>query len=103
MKDSRDEVMRLLDLMRLTGKVAVADGADGAIPDEHTPAKSPGAELIVREVLKDDSRSFHVAFLGPLVDMTSAQPTSGSFEDRGVADTFISLKHRATEGELPTH
>jgi len=51
LKDSHDEVMRLLDLMRLAGKVTVADGAAGAISNETTPAPSPGAELIIREAL----------------------------------------------------
>ena len=37
MKDSHDEVMKLLDLMDLTGKVTVADGAEGAIPDAEHP------------------------------------------------------------------
>jgi len=72
LKDSHDEVIKLLDLMGLTGKVAVADGAEGAVPDQNTPAKSPGAELIIREALKDDPRPLHVAFLGPLTDMASA-------------------------------
>jgi purine nucleosidase len=72
MKESHDEVTMLLDLMELTGKVTVADGSEGAIPDQNTPAKSPGAELIVREALQDDPRPLHVAFLGPLTDMASA-------------------------------
>jgi len=72
LKDSHDEVIKLLDLMGLTGKVAVADGAEGAVPDQNTPAKSPGAELIIREALKDDPRPLHIAFLGPLTDMASA-------------------------------
>ncbi len=72
MKDSHDEVTHLLDLMELTGKVTVADGAEAAIPDETTAAPSPGAELIIREAMKDDPRPLHVAFLGPLTDMASA-------------------------------
>ena len=72
MKDSHDEVMKLLDLMDLAGRVTVADGADGAIPDQNVPVESTGADLIIREAMKDDPRPLHVAFLGPITDMASA-------------------------------
>jgi purine nucleosidase len=72
MKDSHDEVMLLLRLMELEGKMTVADGAEGPIPDETTAAPSAGADLIIREAMKDDPRPLHVAFLGPLTDMASA-------------------------------
>ena len=72
LQDSHDEVMLLLRLMGLEGKVTVADGAAGPIADSSTPAPSAGAELIVAEALKDDPRPLHVAFLGPLTDMASA-------------------------------
>ena len=72
LQDSHDEVMLLLRLMELEGKVTVADGAAGPIPDESTPMPSAGAELIVQEAMKDDPRPLHVAFLGPLTDMASA-------------------------------
>jgi purine nucleosidase len=72
LQDSHDEVMLLLRLMGLEGKVRVADGAAAAIPDATTPAPSEGAELIIAQALKDDPRPLHVAFLGPLTDMASA-------------------------------
>jgi purine nucleosidase len=72
LKDSHDEVMLLLRLMGLQDKVTVADGAEGPIPDEATAAPSAGADLIIREAMKDDPRPLHVAFLGPLTDMASA-------------------------------
>lgn len=72
MKDSRREVDLILDLMELTGRVRVEDGAVGAIPDEHTAADSAGARMIIDEAMKDDPRPLHIAFLGPLTDMASA-------------------------------
>ena len=72
LQDSHDEVMLLLRLMGLEGKVKVADGAAAAIPDTTSPARSPGAELIIEQALRDDPRPLHVAFLGPLTDMASA-------------------------------
>jgi purine nucleosidase len=73
MAESREEVDLLLQLLDLTGQVTVADGAAAAIPDEHTPADSPGARLIIaesKEASSDDP--LFVAFLGPLTDMASA-------------------------------
>src|SRR5665647_1132839 len=51
MLDSRDEIDLLLRLMGLEGKVTVANGAADAIPDEATPQDSPGARLIIEEVV----------------------------------------------------
>jgi purine nucleosidase len=72
LKDSHDEVMKILDLMKLAGRVRVADGATHALPDEQTPAPSEGAQLIIDQAMRDDPRPLHVAFLGPLTDMASA-------------------------------
>ncbi|WP_421726474.1 nucleoside hydrolase [Bauldia sp.] len=89
MRDSHDEVMKLLDLMDLTGQVTVADGAENAIPDPETPSPSPGAELIVREAMKDDDRPLHVAFLGPLTDMASALLMEPQIAERNVRVIWI--------------
>jgi purine nucleosidase len=71
-QDSRREVDLLLELMDLTGKIRIEDGAPRAIPDEVTAVDSPGARLIIEEALKDDPRPLFVAFYGPLTDMASA-------------------------------
>lgn len=89
MQDSHDEVMLLLDLMKLTGKVTVADGAAGAIADRKTPAPSPGAELIVREAMRDDPRPLHVAFLGPITDMASALLMEPRIAERNIKVVWI--------------
>lgn len=73
MQESREEIDRLLDLMDLTGKVTVADGAADPIVDDRTPQDSPGAHLIVEESkLATPADPLYVAFLGPLTDMASA-------------------------------
>jgi len=73
MAESRDEVNLLLDLLGMTDEITVADGAPAAIPDEGTPADSPGARLIIAEsLLASEDDPLHVAFLGPLTDMASA-------------------------------
>ena len=73
MAESREEIDRLLDLMNLTGKVVVADGAAEAIADARTAQDSPGAQLIIQESrLASEQDPLYVAFLGPLTDMASA-------------------------------
>ena len=71
--ESRAEIDLLLDLMNVTGRVPVADGAAVGIPDEKTPLDSPGAQLIIAESkLASAADPLFVAFLGPLTDMASA-------------------------------
>jgi purine nucleosidase len=89
LRDSHDEVVRLLELMDLSGRVQVADGAEGAMPDERTPMPSAGAHLIVEEAMKDDPRPLHVAFLGPLTDMAAALLMEPRLNDRNVIVVWI--------------
>lgn len=71
--ESRTEVELILELMGCGGEVVVADGAATAIPDESTPAPSPGAQLIIEESkLASADDPLFVVFLGPLTDMASA-------------------------------
>jgi purine nucleosidase len=93
LKDSHDEVMLLLRLMQLEGKVRVADGAEGPLPDESTPMPSAGAELIIREAMKDDPRPLHVAFLGPLTDMAAAILVEPGVAQRNVRVVWIGGGH----------
>ena len=89
MEESREEIDLLLKLMNLTGKVTVANGAPTALPDEKTPVPSEGAELIIREAMKDDDRPLHVAFLGPLTDMASALLMEPKIAKRNVRVVWI--------------
>lgn len=93
LKDSHDEVVKLLDLMKLGGKVRIADGATGAMPDERTAMPSPGAQLIIDEAMKDDDRPLHVAFLGPLTDMASALLMEPRIQERNVRVVWIGGGH----------
>jgi len=89
LKESHDETVKLLRLMDLEGEVRIEDGAPLAIPDESTPADSPGARLIIEEAMKDDKRPLHVAFYGPLTDMASALLLEPAIQDRGVRVIWI--------------
>lgn len=72
MQESHEEVLKVLELMDMTGDVPVFKGAEYALPDIHTPVPSPGAQAILEEAHRDDSRPLFVLFLGPLTDMASA-------------------------------
>lgn len=87
--ESRAEVDRLLDLMGLTGALTVADGAPRALPDLHTPVRSPGADLIIAEALREDPRPLYVAFYGPLTDMASALLLEPAIAERDVIVVWI--------------
>ena len=89
MEQSRAEVDKLLDLMGLAGTIRVANGAPAALADAQTPARSPGAELIVEEALRDDPRPLYVAFYGPLTDMASALLLEPRIAERNVVVVWI--------------
>jgi purine nucleosidase len=89
MAESRADVDKLLDLMGLTGAITVADGAPSALPDVHTPVRSPGADLIIAECLRDDPRPLYVAFYGPLTDMATALLLEPAIADRNVVVVWI--------------
>ncbi len=82
-------MIKLLQLMDLSGRVRVADGAEGPLPDERTPEPSAGAHLIVEEAMKDDPRPLYVAFLGPLTDMASALLMEPRLNQRNVVVVWI--------------
>jgi purine nucleosidase len=72
LRESHEEVLKLLDLMDMKGRIQVYPGAAQRLPDEKTPVPSEGSALIIKEALKEDPRPLHIAFLGPLTDMASA-------------------------------
>ena len=69
---SFDEIIKVMDLMGLSGACPVEMGAEKAMPDEYTPMDSPGARLIIEEAMKDDEKPLYVCLLGPLTDLASA-------------------------------
>jgi purine nucleosidase len=89
LKDSHDEVMKILDLMNLKDRVRVEPGAEGSMPDETTPMTSAGARLIIEEGMKDDPRPLYVAFLGPLTDMAAALLVEPRLNERNICVVWI--------------
>jgi purine nucleosidase len=86
---SREEVMKLLDLMNLKDRIPVHSGAAKMLPDEKTPVPSEGSALIIEQALKDDPRPLYIAFLGPLTDMASALLEKPSIAERNVQVVWI--------------
>ncbi len=82
MQESYDEILLLLKLMNLTGKIRVEKGANDRMADEKTPARSPGADFIIEEAMKDDPRKLNVLFYGPLTEMATALLIEPGIEDR---------------------
>jgi purine nucleosidase len=87
--ESRAEVERLLELMGMSGRVRLADGAHHALPDCDTPVPSPGANLIIEEAMREDQRPLYVAFYGPLTDMASALLLAPRIAERNVVVVWI--------------
>lgn len=72
MEASYKELECVVEKMGFPAKGLLFRGAPHALPDKNTPVPSEGAELIIREAMKDDPRRLFVIFLGPLTDLASA-------------------------------
>lgn len=72
MERSYRELETIFDKMHFSGEGMLYHGAEHALPNKNTPVPSEGAELIIREAMKEDDRRLYAAFLGPLTDLASA-------------------------------
>ena len=66
------ELETIFDLMHFNKEGMLYKGAEGPLKNAQTPRISEGAELIVREAMKEDSRPLYVLFLGTITDLASA-------------------------------
>lgn len=71
-RQSYEEVVKVLDLMGLTGKYPVYLGAEEPMEDEKTPAISEGARFIIEEAMREDDRPLYIACQGCVTDVASA-------------------------------
>lgn len=81
-KASYDEILKVMELLDITGKYPVVMGADRPMPDEQTPIVSEGAKLIIEEAMKDDDRPLFVGLLGTSTDLASALLLEPRIADR---------------------
>lgn len=72
MQASYKELETILDTMQFSKTGMLYHGAPHAMENLAEPVASEGAELIVREAMKEDARRLFVIFLGPLTDLASA-------------------------------
>lgn len=72
MERSYQELITIFQKMHLPTDGILFHGASAPLPDPSTPVDSEGAQLIIREAMKEDSRPLYVLFLGPLTDLASA-------------------------------
>lgn len=72
MEASYRELETICDKMHFPKEGLLYHGAPHAMENKTAPVVSEGAELIVREAMKDDPRRLYVIFLGPLTDLASA-------------------------------
>ena len=71
-QSSYDEILTVLNLMGLSGEYPVLHGAAHALANAATPIPSEGADFIIQEALRDDSRPLYIACQGAITDMASA-------------------------------
>lgn len=72
MQQSYAELETIFHTMEFPCEAMLYHGAPHALPDARTPVDSEGAQLIIREAMRDDPRPLFVTFLGPLTDLASA-------------------------------
>jgi purine nucleosidase len=66
------EADKLIKVLNLTSKITVVEGAAKSIEDLTTPQESEGANLIIREAMKDDPRPLYILCGAGLTTIASA-------------------------------
>lgn len=79
---SYDEIVKIVELMDLTGEVNVFRGAPEAMADEKTPYDTEGARYIIEEALREDDRPLFVCCIGAITNLASAFLLNPEIEDR---------------------
>ena len=72
MEQSYLELETIFDKMSIASEGLLYRGAGHALKDTATPVRSEGAELIIREAMKEADSSLYVILFGPLTDLASA-------------------------------
>jgi hypothetical protein len=72
MMRSYAELETIFSKMALPSEDLLFKGASCPLADTKIPVQSEGADLIIKEAMKDDGRPLFVTFLGPLTDLASA-------------------------------
>ena len=69
---SYDEIIKIMDLMHVSGEYPVFVGAGLPLADEQTPQDTPAARFIIEEAMKEDDKPLYIGLQGSLTDLASA-------------------------------
>lgn len=69
---SYDEILKVMELMDLSGQYPVFHGAAHGLADVDTPIESEGARFIIEEAMRDEERPLYLACQGAITDVASA-------------------------------
>lgn len=81
-RESHDEVLKVLGLMGLENDYKVYMGCEKQLPDEKTPIDSEASRFIIEEALKEDPRPLFVTVQGALTNVASAFLMEPKIADR---------------------
>lgn len=83
MQESYDEIVKVLKIMGMEKQYDVYKGAVEAMKPDQQPAATEGAELIVREAMREDmNEPLYVIFLGTITDLAEAYMLEPRIADR---------------------
>lgn len=71
-RESTEEILKILDLMGLSGKYPVFCGAPLPLSAPDKPSESEAARFIIEEAMRDDPRPLYIGMQGALTDLASA-------------------------------
>ena len=83
-KRSHAEILRILELTGLTGKIPAALGSSDPMTDKRTPRPTDATALIIERALADDPEPLYVLGLGQFTNLASALLIEPKIRDRVV-------------------
>jgi len=95
---SYEEIVRLLDLMDLTGQIPTALGSTFPMKDKQTPKPSAAAELIIQCALADEEGPLYVLGLGQFTNLASALLLEPQIKDRVI---YACIDGDYRHGQIP--
>jgi len=81
---SYEEAQKLLELMKLDGKLPLALGSDVTLKDKRTPDETAAAKLIIERALAESDAPLYVVALGQATNLASALLMEPRIADRVV-------------------
>ena len=83
--NARDRALEIVELVGRQGSVTPIEGSNAPLADRDTPIRSPGAEAIVTEAMRESDQPLFVTMGGGLTELASAWLIEPRIADRLVA------------------